>query len=105
MWNYLQETFLLKVCDYDAIDVFNNCYCFYTDPLDYTAVTTELTFDSDRSRECVSIRLANDNLLESTEEFEVSLSTDEEQVIVNPQKAVVSILDTDGMTGLNIVMI
>ena len=72
-------------------------YHFCTDPLDYTAVTTELTFDSERGRECVSIRLANDSLLEPTEEFEASLTTDEEQVILNPERAVVSILDTDGM--------
>ena len=69
----------------------------FTDILDYTAVTTELTFDSDRNRECVFIRLANDSLLEATEEFEVSLTTDEERVILNPERAVMTILDTDGM--------
>jgi hypothetical protein len=64
--------------------------------LDYTAVTAELTFDPDRSRECVSIVLVDDSLLEPTEEFQVSLTTDEEQVIISPKRAVVSILDTDG---------
>ena len=73
------------------------CRCYCTDPLDYAAVTTGLTFDLERSRECVSIMLTDDNLLEPTEEFEVSLTTEEEQVIVNPERAVVSILDTDGM--------
>ena len=74
-----------------------NLHFLFTAPLDYTAVTTELTFNSERSRECVSIRLVNDSLLEPTEEFEVSLTSDEEQVILNLERAVVSILDTDGM--------
>ena len=70
---------------------------FFTDPLDYPAITTELTFDPDNSRACVSIGLVDDSLLELTEEFQVSLSTDEEQIIVSPERAVVSIIDTDGM--------
>ena len=78
---------------------------FTTDALDYTAVTTELTFDPDNSRGCVSIGLVNDSLLEPSEEFEVSLTTDEEQVTVDPDRAVVTILDTDGMIGLNSLMI
>lgn len=65
--------------------------------MDYTATTAELTFDPDNSRACVSIGLVDDSLLELTEEFQVSLSTDEEQVIVSPERAVVSIIDTDGM--------
>ena len=65
--------------------------------MDYTAITAELTFDPDNSRGCVSIELVDDSLLEPTEEFQVSLTTDEEQVIVSPERAVVSILDTDGM--------
>ena len=69
----------------------------FTEPLDYIAITAELTFDPNNSRACVSIGLVDDSLLELTEEFQVSLSTDEEQVIVSPERAVVSIIDTDGM--------
>ena len=73
--------------------------------MDYTALTTELTFDPDNSRRCVSIGLVDDSLLEPSEEFEVSLTTDEEQVTVNPDRAVVTILDTDGMIGLDSLII
>ena len=78
---------------------------FAAESLDYTAVTTELIFDPDNSRRCVSIGLVDDSLLEPSEEFEVSLTTDEEQVTVDPDRAVVTILDTDGMIGLNSLMI
>ena len=78
---------------------------FTADALDYTAVTTELTFDPDNSRGCVSIGLVDDSLLEPSEEFEVSLTTDEEQVTVDPDRAVVTILDTDGMIGLDSLII
>jgi hypothetical protein len=44
-------------------------------------------------------------LLEPTEEFQVSLTTDEEQVIISPERAVVSILDTDGIIWLSVVII
>ena len=78
---------------------------FTADALDYTALTTELTFDPDNSRRCVSIGLVDDSLLEPSEEFEVSLTTDEEQVTVDPDRAVVTILDTDGMIGLDSLII
>ena len=65
--------------------------------LDYVGISTELTFNPDRSRECVSIMLVSDSLLETTEELQVSLTTDEDQVTLNPDKTVISILDTNGM--------
>ena len=65
--------------------------------LDYVGISTELTFNPERSRECASIMLVNDSLLETTEELQVSLTTDEDQVTLSLDKAVVSILDTNGM--------
>ena len=99
MLNYLHQMYLPKVgCYKIVLFSFDLSIFLFTAPLDYTAVTNELTFNSERSRECVSIRLVNDSLLEPTENFEISLTSDEEQVILNPERAVVSILDTDGMT-------
>ena len=70
--------------------------CVFTEPEDYEALSSELTFDSDQDRACVSIRLEDDDALENTEELQVSLTTEEEPVILNPDMAVVSILDIDG---------
>ena len=77
--------------------LFDILYPYLTDPVDYIAITAELIFNPERTRDCISINLVNDGLLETTEELEVSLTTDEEQVILNPDRAVVSILDTDGI--------
>ena len=44
----------------------------------------------------MSIMLVNDSLLETTEELQVSLTADEDQVTLNPDKTVLSILDTNG---------
>ena len=76
----------------------NKLYCYLcTEPEDYEAVSFDLTFDSERDRGCALIRLQDDDMLENTEEFQLSLVTDEEPVILEPDRAVVSILDTDGM--------
>ena len=67
-----------------------------TEPNDYQAINSELVFDSDNERQCISISLENDGVLENIEELQVSLTSDEEAVILEPDKAVISILDTDG---------
>ena len=70
--------------------------CLLTEPDDYEAVNSELTFDSARNRVCVTIVIEDDDLLENTEEFQLMLTTNEDQVILDPDAAVVSISDTDG---------
>ena len=77
--------------------------CSLTDPDDYEAVNSGLTFDSTRARACVTIVIQDDDLLENTEEFRLSLTTDEDQVILEPVDAIVSITDTDGMSTLMLV--
>ena len=70
--------------------------CLLTEPDDYEAVNSELTFESTRDRVCVTIVIEDDDLLENTEEFQLMLTTNEDQVILDPDAAVVSISDTDG---------
>ena len=67
-----------------------------TEPDDYQAVNSEFVFDSDNERQCISISLENDGVLENIEELQVSLTSDEEAVILEPDNTVISILDTDG---------
>ena len=69
---------------------------FSTEPDDYQANNSELVFSSDSGRHCVSISLESDGILEDTEEFQVSLASEETSVVLDPDKAIVSILDTDG---------
>ena len=66
------------------------------EPDDYQTVDSELVFGVDSGRQCVSISLESDGILEDTEELQVSLTSEETSVILDPDKAIVSILDTDG---------
>ena len=67
-----------------------------TAPVDYEALSSKLTFESTRDRVCVTIVIEDDDLLENTEEFQLLLMTTEDQVILDPDAAVVSISNTDG---------
>ena len=69
---------------------------FPTEPDDYQAVDSELVFGFDSVRQCVSISLGNDGVLEDIEELQVSLASEETAVILDPEKAIISILDIDG---------
>ena len=53
-------------------------------------------FGVDSRRQCVSISLENDGILEDTEKLQVSLASGETAVMLDPKKAFVSILDTNG---------
>ena len=69
----------------------------YPAPEDYESISSELTFDPMRSRVCIFVAIQDDDLLESVEEIGVSLTTEEDQVILSPDVAVIAITDTDGM--------
>ena len=71
-------------------------FLFPTEPDDYQAIDSELVFGFDSARQCVSISLDDDGVLEATEELQISLTSEETAVILDPERAVVSILDTDG---------
>ena len=81
------------------------CYDFHIKFLltasdDYETVSTELSFDSVSDRSCIEVNLIDDNVLEGREELQVSLSSEEEFVDLNPATAVVSVTDTDGEMSL-----
>ena len=55
----------------------------------------DLTFDSSQTRNCVSIMLRSDNILERTEQFWVVLTSAEDQpVLLDVDRATVALLDT-----------
>ena len=45
---------------------------------------------------CFSVAIIDDTIVEATEEFTLQLSTDDSQVRLTTERAVVSILDNDG---------
>ena len=62
---------------------------FYTEGLDYTFLSTQLTFTSSPSIDCVPVTINNDGIVEYTEYFYLSLSdSDEVEVVIH---------DPDGM--------
>ena len=68
-----------------------------TVPDDYSAVSTILSFDGDRTRQCVDITILRDGIVENLEDFEVLLvSVDSVPVILSPDISVVMITDSDG---------
>ena len=70
-----------------------------TSPRDFSAVTTELTFDPHTSMACVNISIKDDRIVESPESFIVILSDDDPAVNLEaPTTAVVIINDNDMVT-------
>lgn len=68
----------------------------FTDPSDFTASTIEpLTFGSGSTRECATIVIMNDTVLENSEEFSVLLSTADSDVDLGLTSASVTIGDDD----------
>ena len=65
--------------------------------VDYTSITGGVRIFPPASQTdlCWSIAIENDNLLEGIEAFLVSLSTNDSQVILNPDQAQVTILEND----------
>ena len=55
-----------------------------------------LTFDRSNSRQCVDVRINDDNDLEEDETFQVSLTTDDADVELMPNNGNVLIVDDDG---------
>ena len=72
------------------------------EPDDYTAISTLITFNPSRSRECVIINIVENDILESEEDFEVTLipMDNEDFVTLSPDVAIVTISDNDGESAL-----
>ena len=63
---------------------------------DYSGLSTEVVYGPDIVRQCVQLALLEDDVLEIVETFQVQLTTDDVSVMLNPDVATVSILDSNG---------
>lgn len=71
---------------------------FYIEaPMDYDGLPINVTFDS--CRKCVNLTIEDDSVLEKTETFSITLTTNDSQLTLEPDKADVSISDSEGLTN------
>ena len=85
------------------ITVFVN---YYTAPADYGETIEDLTFDGSTGRQCVTVPIINDDILEDTESFTTNFTTSDSAVTLNPDLARVDIFEdpNDGKnTTINII--
>ena len=71
-----------------------------TDNEDYSGISQQFTFDSDNTRFSFTVPILNDDSVESTEQFIITVTTNTVQfpgVVLNPSQVAVSISDDDGM--------
>ena len=68
----------------------------YTGVSDYTSVSRMVTFSSRQSSASVSVPITNDNVIEASEMFSGSLSAVTENVDIEADTAIVTIMDDDG---------
>ena len=73
------------------------CLNFPREPAgdDYVATMTTVTFDPGERMKEVGVTLLDDFILEGTENFHVTLSTEEVDIILTPATAVVNIVEDD----------
>ena len=74
-----------------------NVYIYPAAPSDYDSlVNTPSTFQPGDTRVCVSVTINDDTMLEETESFTVTLTTQDSRVNLQRTTATITILDTDG---------
>ena len=71
---------------------------FSTAPEDYTSTETDLTFTPDDSNKmCVNIPIGNDTVVEGSENFTVTVTSNDTSVQIGPNSnSTVTIVDDDG---------
>ena len=71
-------------------------YLLLTAPGDYNAVSRILTFSPSMSRQCVDFTGREDGIVEPNENFTVTLTTTGDDVVLDPDVAVVTIVEGVG---------
>ena len=61
----------------------------------------QLTFSDTNTKECVNITIEAEGLNEAPEVFSANLTTDDSSVILDPQSAAITIIDSDSMCVLD----
>ena len=66
-------------------------------PSDIEEVRAVLVFNMTHTRLCKNVTIEDDNILERTEIFEILLSSDDPNVLIDSNTSSVTIIDNDGM--------
>ena len=66
-------------------------------PSDIEEVCAVLVFNMTHTRLCKNVTIEDDNILERTESFEILLSSDDPNVLIDSNTSSVTIIDNDGM--------
>lgn len=66
-------------------------------PSDIEEVHAVLVFNMTHTRLCKNVTIEDDNILERTESFEILLSSDDPDVLIDSNTSSVTIIDNDGM--------
>ncbi len=63
---------------------------------DYQLTTVQLRFSPSQEYQCLNIAILDDTILESEEDFQATLNTVMERVILDPDTATITVADDDG---------
>ena len=64
--------------------------------MDYEPITVDLTFNEAVSRACAEVTIVDDDVFEEDETFDVTLTTTDGDITLNPDSGTVTITDQDG---------
>lgn len=77
---------------------------FWSQIPDIEEVNTELVFNVTHTRLCKNVTIEDDNILERAESFEILLSSDDPNVLIDSNTSSVTIIDNDGMSFNHCIM-
>lgn len=82
-------------------------YSFFhiSDPDDYDEENETLIFGPDQTRQCVNITVEDDGLLEGLETLDVILLNNPSFIVLDPDRAVIRVIDDDGEMKLHYMII
>ena len=76
------------------------CFSLLAEDLDYSSVSSSLSLSASNTRQCASITILADGLVEPDEMFSVNLTTVSSDVIIITSMANVTIIDSDSKSLL-----
>ncbi len=87
---------------YPLIDSLASELCVSTTaaPEDYWETMVQLVFSPGQTKQCTNITIVDDGDLEGAEDFEATLSTTVDRVVLDPEMATITIGDNDGKLEL-----
>ena len=71
-------------------------FLIISEPLDYGRISVQLTFNATVSRACADVTIVDDDEFEVEESFNVTLTTTDGDVTLEPKSGIILITDEDG---------